>query len=126
MRYFPLSAALVACACPPEPGGGAGQIAEQAVRSAFDECRLVNSIGMELVRIQAPRSDLAMTFYLGVTEVTQAQWRAVMGSEPAGIVRGDDLPATRVTWQEAVLFCVKLSMRENTDVYLRAARPKYA
>ena len=47
-------------------------------------------------------------YYIGATEVTQAQWRAVMGNNPSHF-RGDNLPVDGVTWEEAQLFCEKLS-----------------
>jgi formylglycine-generating enzyme required for sulfatase activity len=47
-------------------------------------------------------------YYIGATEVTQGQWRAVMGNNPSQF-RGDNLPVDGVTWEEAQLFCEKLS-----------------
>ena len=47
-------------------------------------------------------------FYLGKFEVTQAQWRAVMGADPA-FYKGDDLPVEQVSWKDAQEFCRKLS-----------------
>jgi len=54
------------------------------------------------------RVKISRPFRMGVTEVTQAQWRAVMGQR-RGSFEGDSLPAAEVTWQDAVTFCVKLS-----------------
>ena len=51
-------------------------------------------------------------FYIGATEVTQAQYKAVMGSNPSNF-KGDDLPVERVDWYDAVAFCNKLSEREG-------------
>jgi formylglycine-generating enzyme required for sulfatase activity len=48
-------------------------------------------------------------FYLGRFEVTQAQWHAVMGSNPAHF-KGPDRPVERVSWQEAKAFAERLSM----------------
>ncbi|HYG79144.1 MAG TPA: formylglycine-generating enzyme family protein, partial [Pyrinomonadaceae bacterium] len=47
-------------------------------------------------------------FYLGKYEVTQAQWRAVMGTDPS-FFKGDDLPVEQVSWKDADAFCRKLS-----------------
>ena len=48
-------------------------------------------------------------FYIMRNEVTQQQWIAVMGSaNPCWIQRGDDLPATIASPEEAVTFCHKL------------------
>jgi formylglycine-generating enzyme required for sulfatase activity len=51
-------------------------------------------------------------YYIGATEVTQAQWEAVMGSDPSTF-EGDDLPVEGVSWNDAVEFCEKLSRKEG-------------
>jgi formylglycine-generating enzyme required for sulfatase activity len=48
------------------------------------------------------------SFFIGPTEVTQAQWKAVVGSDPQDF-KGDDFPVTTVNWYEAVGFCNMLS-----------------
>ncbi|MCK6505603.1 bifunctional serine/threonine-protein kinase/formylglycine-generating enzyme family protein, partial [Myxococcota bacterium] len=47
---------------------------------------------------------LSAGYWLGETPVTQAQWNAVNGGNPAR-VKGDDRPVESVTWQECVDFC---------------------
>jgi len=49
-------------------------------------------------------------FYIGKYEVTQAQWKAVMGSgnNPSSF-KGDDLPVENVSWNDAKDFCQKLT-----------------
>jgi len=42
-------------------------------------------------------------FWLGKYEVTQAQWRAVMGTEP-GRFKGDRLPVEQVSWNDCQAF----------------------
>ena len=51
-------------------------------------------------------------FYIGITEVTQAQWKSVMGTNRSNF-KGDDLPAEKLSWKEALLFCRKLSELEG-------------
>ena len=96
---------------------------------------LTNSIGMKLVLIPkgtfmmgSPESEedrdtdelqhevtLSKDFYLGVTEVTQAQYEKVMGKNPSyfqGVeVQGGSSqhPVEMVSWEDAVEFCKKLS-----------------
>lgn len=51
-------------------------------------------------------------FYLGKYEVTQAQWIAVMGTNPSR-VKGDNLPVANVHWFDAKEFCSKLTEMEQ-------------
>lgn len=65
--------------------------------------------GVRLVEIRNP-------FYLGIYEVTQAQWRAVMGNNPSCFT-GDDRPVEQVSWNDVSAFIDKLNAREKTDKY---------
>ncbi len=58
-------------------------------------------------------------FYIGKYEVTQAQYQAVMGTNPAsGYGVGDNFPVYYVSWYYAIVFCNKLSISEGkTPVY---------
>lgn len=48
---------------------------------------------------------LSRSYWMGETEVTQAQWRAVTGDNPSFFSScGDDCPVESVTWFEAVAF----------------------
>jgi len=96
---------------------------------------ITNSIGMKLVLVPkgtfmmgSPESEqgrqknedqhevtISKDYYLGVYEVTQAQYEKVMGKNPShfqGAVVGNenaDLPVENVSWDDAVEFCKKLS-----------------
>ena len=59
---------------------------------------------------------VSKSFYLGKYEVTQAQWRALMGSNPSQIP-GDEHPVENVSWDDAQAFIRKLNEREKTDKY---------
>ena len=65
---------------------------------------------------------LTKPFLLGVHEVTQGQWQAVMGTTPwkgkKYVKEGDDYPATYVSWNDAVEFCRKLSEKEGLEYRL--------
>jgi formylglycine-generating enzyme required for sulfatase activity len=56
---------------------------------------------------------LTRDFWLGATEVTQAQWRAVMGSNPSYFDDCDACPVERVSWDDAVAYLNALSDREG-------------
>ncbi len=55
---------------------------------------------------------LTQPFWLGRTEVTQAQWTAVMGNNPS-VFKGENLPVESVAWEDAMEFCRKLTERER-------------
>jgi len=48
-------------------------------------------------------------FQLGKYEVTQGQWRSVMGSNPAHFSAGDNYPVENVTWDDCQSFIGKLN-----------------
>ena len=72
-------------------------------KSAFDENPL------HQVTISRP-------FELLTTEVTQAQWTMVMGSNPSHF-KGDDLPVEQVSWDDAQEFIRKLNARDAGHHY---------
>jgi formylglycine-generating enzyme required for sulfatase activity len=54
---------------------------------------------------------ISKAFWLGQTEVTQAQWEAVMGSNPSWFDLDPRMPVDRVSWTDADEFCRRLSKR---------------
>ncbi|RCK79898.1 MAG: hypothetical protein OZSIB_3767 [Candidatus Ozemobacter sibiricus] len=99
------------------------------------EDRFTNSIGMEFRYIrpgsfqmgsvdalahpdEQPVHEVTIPqgFYLGVTEVTQAQWEAVMGYNPS-LFKDPDRPVEKVAWLEVVQFIERLNEKEGTDRY---------
>jgi formylglycine-generating enzyme required for sulfatase activity len=98
--------------------------------------RITNSIGMKLVpiakgrlqmgsgvqaegyRFKEPQHEVILTrdFYLGAFEVTQAQYFKLMGNNPSYFqgdlvdnVDSSNHPVDRVSWEDAVEFCKRLS-----------------
>ena len=68
------------------------------------------------------RVEISRDFYLGKYEVTQGEWKSVMGTEPwkgKSLVReGDNYPAAYVSWEDALAFCQKLSSRDGVEYRL--------
>ena len=119
--------------------GGDGSKASERKKHDF-----ANSIGMKFVSIApgeftmgSPDSEkgrfpnevqhkvkLTRGFTMGVTPVTQGQWRSVMGTtvaqqrdkgDPKAILvgEGDALPMYYVSWDDAVEFCKRLGQTER-------------
>lgn len=107
------------------------------IASSATDKTTTNSIGMEFVLIPAgefkmgsPSSEegrndregpvhtvtIEKAYYLGKYEVTQKEWREVMGSNPSNF-KGDDLPVEYVSWNDAQEFVKKLNEKEGTNKY---------
>ena len=99
---------------------------------------LGNDVTMKLVRIRpgkfmmgSPDSEqghqsneepqhevtISRPFFMGVTEVTQAQYKAVMGTNPSQF-RNAANPVEGVSWNDATEFCKKLSEKTGKKVRL--------
>jgi formylglycine-generating enzyme required for sulfatase activity len=96
---------------------------------------ITNSVGMKFVSIPSGsfmmgsnseyqedkpvhRVTITRPFYLQTTEVTQGQWRKVMGNNPSFFKNcGDDCPVEKVSWNDAQKFIRKLNQMERTDKY---------
>lgn len=96
-----------------------------------------NSFGMEFMKIPAGEFDMgspsneagrivnegpvhhvkiSSEFYMGKYEVTQKQWREVMGSSPSNF-KGDTLPVENVSWNDIQDFIKKLNEKEGGSKY---------
>jgi hypothetical protein len=81
----------------------------------------------EYVMGESPTSvvvKLTQPLWIGKTEVTQGQWKEVMGTEPwKGEGDGPmsaNYPATHTSWTDAVKFCDKLTQLAHDEGRLRA------
>ena len=61
-------------------------------------------------------SDVLADFYIGKFEVTQSQWKDVMGSNPSAFP-GDERPVEMVSWYEVLEYCNKRSVSEGLAPY---------
>ncbi|MDM8541733.1 SUMF1/EgtB/PvdO family nonheme iron enzyme [Desulfococcaceae bacterium HSG9] len=90
-----------------------------------------NSLGMEFVYIPpgefmtASNANvwqhkviLSKGFYMQTTEVTQGQWKKIMGGNPSFFRRcGDDCPVESVSWYDVQKFIKKLNRNEKNTKY---------
>jgi len=98
-----------------------------------------NAIGMELVKIpggksykmgspanegerdadEGPQRDVTIKqdFWMGVYEVTQAEWQKVMGTSPSGFRDCARCPVENVSWDDAKEFIAKLNAMNDGFVY---------
>jgi formylglycine-generating enzyme required for sulfatase activity len=68
----------------------------------------------------AHRVQIPSDFWVGAFPVTQAEYRAVMGSLPDSIFVGQDRrPVDSVSWLDAVTFCNILSARDGLEPYYK-------
>ncbi|MBS0207306.1 MAG: protein kinase [Planctomycetes bacterium] len=111
-----------------------GSTAEE-IAAALKEIDPIDKYWQERIKSEAPQHKVILTqpIYLGVNEVTQAEYEKVMGTNPshfapmgmgkeavAGLQTGDH-PVEMVSWNDAAEFCAKLSKQEKLKTfYFRA------
>jgi formylglycine-generating enzyme required for sulfatase activity len=69
--------------------------------------------------IEGPQHEVTISrpFYMGMCEVTQEQYRQIMGTDPSPF-KGPSMPVQHVKWYEAVEFCKKLSRATGKRITL--------
>lgn len=67
--------------------------------------------------VEVPKHEVELTrgFYLGKYEVTQAQYQAIMGSNPSRSTKAPDCPVDNVGESEALEFCAKLAEKTGHE-----------
>ena len=81
--------------------------------------RLVKKFDWEYFRCEKPQHEVTVKpFYMGKYPVTQAQWQAVMGNNPAEFKDSLQNPVEQVSWHDAVEFCQRLSEKTGREYRL--------
>jgi len=83
--------------------------------------KVYNPDGIELVYVaqrSGKRGIIAeKAFYIGKYEVTQAQWKAIMGNNPSHF-KGDKLPVENVSWNDVQVFIARLNAKTGRNYRL--------
>jgi formylglycine-generating enzyme required for sulfatase activity len=114
------------------------QISTRPIQTIPQSKTFTNSLGMRFVLIPAgsfmmgsPANEsgrdsdeiqhkvkLTKSYYMQTTEVTQGQWKAVMGSNPSSFENcGNDCPVESVSWNDVQTFLKKLNRMDRGRTY---------
>ena len=90
----------------------------QMGQTKADKAQLIKEVGKKnyekYYQDELPRHEVCVKgFWMGKYEVTQAQWQAVMGSNPSNF-QGVDRPVEMVSWNDAQEFLRKLNATIET------------
>ena len=100
---------------------GSGPEEVQRLRSDFSAQKAPQRL-IDRIPAETPQHRVRITgaFYMGVCEVTQAQYERVMGSNPSHFKRcGPDAPVEHVSWTDAAEFCQRLSKMDEEHAEYR-------
>ena len=110
---------------PNKPGGDPATSTNYKAEEDYKETLL--NLNLDMVYVQGGTFDMGeaavgydwaqpvhkvtvSSYHIGKYEITQAQWKAVMGTSPS-MFTGDNLPVEKVSWIEAKEFCDSLSKK---------------
>lgn len=65
-------------------------------------------------------------FWIGKYEVTQGQWKKIMGNNPSSFDKGDDYPVENISWNDSQNFINKLNSNNSTFRLPTEAEWEYA
>lgn len=105
-----------------------GYVVSESQKEAVNELltNMVHVVGGEyimgntadvIVDVTQPHSVSLSSFHIGKYEITQKQWRAIMGTNPS-VNKNINVPVYNISWAEALEFCGRLSTLTNLNVKL--------
>jgi hypothetical protein len=106
--------------------GGGYWLSTVPDRSPDPACPSPPGLDLSFVKIEPGRFsmgtkgrlvEITHSFCLGKFEVTQGQWKKIMGAPPPQAKDGDDLPVGNVSWIDAEAFLSRLDAKEPTAHY---------
>jgi formylglycine-generating enzyme required for sulfatase activity len=102
--------------------GGSSLIgsSESEVDAAFADAMRTNSSAVrEKFSVETPQHQVTIKddYYMGKFEVTQAQWRTLMGNNPSHFRNCDSCPVEQVSWYETQEFIGKLNRMDEEYSY---------
>jgi len=71
-------------------------------------------------RKESPRyqAEITKPFYMGTYEITQGQWKAIMGDNPSRFKEcGAECPVESISWDEAQEFIKRINQKEGKEVF---------
>jgi hypothetical protein len=71
-----------------------------------------NGVGMRMVKVRSLLGP-GLDAWVGKSEVTQKEYKTVMGDNPSAPPIGDEYPVENVSWQKAAEFCDKLTQLDK-------------
>ncbi len=117
LRFFMVLIMALSVCCWGGVGWHQGVKAERDARSAYEAAATRFKQASDYEK-PAHGVTISRPFYMGKFEVTQAQYAAVLGSNPS-FFKGDvQRPVERVSWDEMQAFCQKLSTSSGRTVRL--------
>ncbi len=130
MKHLPSTLTLICVALTVIAFPATVPAAETSILDSSKKIELPGGVSLEMVKVESGTFEmsakdgenlkyevphqvtLTRDFYIGRTEVTQAQWKAVMGTNPS-YFKGDNLPVESVSWNDVMSFCEKLNSKGN-------------
>lgn len=114
--------------------GGAYWVSMLPDRSTDPDCPSPPGLDIPFVKIVPGRFfmgkngrpvEITRPFCIGRYEVTQAQWKKVLGALPGQTMEGDSLPVDHVSWNDAAEFSRRLAAKEPVARYRLPAEAQW-